>query len=304
MVKKYILISHILILFLILLLINLSFNHVFDNHFPMKIKESNLEKFTIENKNITLFVGDSHTNSGIYPKYISKNSYNFGNGGESYIEIYYHILDLIQKNASIANVILEIDSSMLLKNAETRFENRLYYYKDKIGIKSISNILDKNILSTWLNLNFGFIGRGEFFGLTLLDVSLGSDGAPKNSNTTMDISYFDGKKNLISVDNLSYFYFNEILNLVKINNLKIIFINYPASFYAENLIETESLDKHYNLINKSILNYIGTPLILDYRYLFYNETDKFTDGVHLNDLGATEFSKFLVKDLKELNLIE
>lgn len=80
---------------------------------------------------------------------------------------------------------------------------------------------------------------------------------------------------------------NKINAFAKKNNFSIIY------FMAPFCPKTKNLDYSKKLESK-------LPSFLDYSHIFPNQEDYFYNCSHLNDLGATEFSKILAKDILSL----
>lgn len=268
-----------------------------------------------ENRNISYaFFGDSHTENAINPIYIN-NSYNFALGAENYIETYYKIKKIVEKdNVSIKNIVLEIDPHTFSERTiseDTIFTN-LYLYKNYLSLNDIKKIRkNDSIYKIWFEENFPVIGHGEDFRFIYFkDISTIYHGWLNNTGnfSTLDKEkilkrtydlHFNNKKRIA---NLTFEYFLKILDFAKEKNISIFLIKYPQSkelndyLSVRNITSEDYYDYIFNEIDFKGINY----KLLDYYKEYFNNSGYFADSDHLNGLGAQIFSKKINNDLKLL----
>lgn len=256
--------------------------------------------------------GDSHARDGFNPDYVI-NSFNFATSGEDYVETYYKILKLLNKdNIKIKNIILEIDTHSFSNNIRTnkRLFQELDYYSKFISLKEISQLKEQNLLFTYIQNTFKIAGKGNeimsyyFNPPTPTEINKGWT----NNTHFLDInkskiSSNDFSAELTQINNRSLNYFKKILTLANEKNINIILIKYPMSIVYDlklkehNISRREYYKKLYKEIDKITTNY----RILDYYNLYFNNINYFGDEDHLNYIGSTLLTKKIAEDVKTIN---
>ena len=261
------------------------------------------------------FFGDSHIVDALNPIYIN-NSFNFGSAGEDYIETYYKIRKIIEKDRiRINNFILQIDRHTLSNKLRTN--NRLFmnlmYYSQFIPLNQIAELKEKDRFSLLLEINLPIAGKGieiiDFFKSPpdLTPITLGwnnrtedfSLGEKENYTLTRIRDHFiDNDLVLDSINEKSLEYFCKILEIAKENNIKIILIKYPVSKeYDKGLKKNNiSIENYYNELFNKINNVTLNYILLDYYDDFFEHLEYFSDPDHLNFVGSEILSKKVAED--------
>ncbi|MDA3855584.1 MAG: hypothetical protein PF569_04960 [Candidatus Woesearchaeota archaeon] len=293
-------ISGYLFLFLIcFIIINFSFNFVYNHYTITPHKDKVYSHFISENTLEYLFLGDSHTYMGLNPEFISNTSFNYAFPGESYAENYYRLKRIVEKDRVIPEIVfLEIDGSMN-ENIDL-FQRSLYLIRNDVSYAQISEDYGFSVKS-FINYNFGFIGRGIFFGYVFLDKnkldSINAQGfflsnGVLNNNTFVIDYKMDSKVDLISLD--------RILKLSKKNEIGVIFIKYPHNVRLN--LNDSSVKEYYLSIGEVVRDNNINFTIFDYSETYMDNDSLFFDLDHLNYIGAEIFSKDLNKRIDELKI--
>jgi hypothetical protein len=311
----------VILFLLIILLLNSIYINIIQKNEMNSRQEAEWQKYKNTLPNNTLhyaFFGDSPVQNGLNPNYIN-NSFNFAIGGENYVETYYKIKKILEKeDVKINNFVLEIDPhtfSDKIRTEEGLFRDARYFNKF-ISLDEMSKLKDKEIIPLFLNVHFPILGEGygivRYFmlGSELTQTSLGWYNKTSNySNQDRTIGalsvcnyLFAKEPNLL--ENKSLNYFKEILKLAKINGIKIIFIEYPFSHEYDVEINKRNISRKifYDDLFKEIDSETKDYLVLDYYSLFKNNPEFFGDANHLNYAGAEVLSKRINEDLINISL--
>ncbi len=264
------------------------------------------------------FFGDSHTANDVNPEYIN-NSFNFATYSEDYIETYYKIKKLLEKdNVKINSVVLEIDMhtfSDRIRTEEALF-SEVRYYNEFISLDEMSKLKgNKSKISLLLGKYLPFLGNGkELISLTIKKgisplklgwVKLDSNWSLElNKEVTASRRYNDMYRapgNLLTPGSVNYFL--EILKLCEKNDIQIILIKYPVTkeYYDELAKHNISREQHYYALFNEIDRITKNYAVLDYYNCFFQQPEYFGDVDHLNYVGSEVLSKKINKDLMNVN---
>jgi hypothetical protein len=302
----------ILVLILLNILSNIVYKNVVMGGTPVMRTQKQIEKFNY--KIDYLIIGDSHPQHGLDTR-ILKNSFNFSTAAESYILSYYKLKYMLDNNLKdIQSIILNID----LHSFTTRRSNRIpipfnYYYSKYIDYLEVGK--RKRKMLPYLNEYI----KGTFFSFMgcWKDIYMAIEGKEKN------ISLFNGyvpahskflKKDPHRItkvrtryqfsktkyfDKDLAFYFEKILDLSDTKGIKILLIKMPISeLYYDYVIKYFDPDELYHKIDK-IIESRKNIMLLDLQKFFFNKPHFFRDCDHLNELGAHNCTKRVVRFLKK-----
>lgn len=234
----------------------------------------------------TLFMGASHIEKGINPKYYP-SSVNLAAGSERYMFTYIKLKKLLEQNNQLDTLFLQFaptdiqvntDSKYFSPNEMSRYlplysplfslEQWKIYSNNKIT--ALTLLTQKILKKIPTNIN-KFGGYKPSFGVFI----------EKDKEYKMPVWSESGH-------DINYKYLNKIINLCVQRNIKVIFIYMPmynkSSFY--------NTDYFYNIYKNKFS---------DIEFLDYSEwkcpNDYRNDEHHLNNIGAINFTKKLKKDL-------
>ncbi len=262
-----------------------------------------------ENKKIeNYFLGSSQVKNGINPMYID-NAYNFGHGGERYVESYCKLMALLDKGASIENIFISYDFSDFTKDSLAFEGLKLNYYEGCIPIAEMSEFRKENFISTYIKSKFPIIGNGENFVISQFGLYSPHKNNKLGWNNNDKILDLDDKmelsklNSLVSKDNnvhpLSLKYFLQIIDLAKNNNINIFLIRYPMhKIYIDSL--NIQINEVLEQVNKELNSRVNENdyILLNYFDLFVDKPNFFKDYVHVNTKGAEALSIKINEDIK------
>jgi len=261
------------------------------------------------------FFGDSHVRSAMNPAYIP-NSFNFANIGEDYIETYFQIKKLLEKDgAEIDNFVLQLDpitfSNKLRVNGtllqELRFYSRLMSYEE------LSKLRNEGKVATYIKTKFPVLGGGEYIIWYLLEgrkIILTQEKGWTNSTRNFDLTdktdlSMSGEFNFDpdTINKKSLDYLIKIIELAEEKNINLIFVKYPHTREYDQELEKRNIsrenyyEKVFTTINKTTTNY----KLLDYYSEFFDSPELFSDGSHLNHIGSTIISKRVLEEARSIS---
>jgi len=244
-------------------------------------KENLFNSFIAKNSSIDyLFIGDSHTVSGIVASEIKSNSFNYGVPSESFTDTYFRLRDTLKKNITIKAIVLEVDYSM---GHIDIYPAKMHFYKKYILLSDLMKSNKSDKASIIAKYYIPFAGEINTYYMNPRGNIFDRHGTKTREHPPKKIS-------LTEIPNRPYSntdYLDEIIELCEKKNIDLIFLMYPL--YYKN---TENHIYYENMYEK--LN--GTYL-LDYTNLFINNSELFTDNKHLSLDGAQKLTAVLNGDL-------
>jgi len=292
-------------------------NYVYEERRVYK-KELDYNRFISElpQKEIDfVFFGDSHVLHSVNPKYIP-NSYNYAFGGEKYTETYYKFRRLLDiEKIKINYAVFELDLNTFTINSEDRAFHlkHIDIYSKFVSYKDIKDIRNESLFNVWILSHFPFIGDGLILSERFKSATGLGNTFYKGWNS-LNLSWEDRQKNMnisdqpyISLeilDQLSFEYFIHTIKLAQNRNISIVFVKYPMDKHFDNRLNKYNLSRnsYYNEIFSAIDPILGDDYrVLDYYDLYFNEPLYFADQVHLNLLGAENFSIRIYRDLLSID---
>jgi hypothetical protein len=258
-----------------------------------KMVTDNLNK----EKNISLLVlGDSHTQNGLNIENKIPNSLNLSASAESYYFCYNKLKYFTDRNIPIDRLILGYGPHSLSKSldtiwlmAEDNFIEKFRSYSPFLNYGTIP-IFFKQVNWTpfmYFKLLPPLVYQPfyAFERKLLLNKLPFIGGFEPNTNRLKSDSHLNDslKKSEISLSDLQLFYLQRISDLCESKGIELILLNVPV-FSGEKVGSS--------LIENSKFK------VLDYGDLWKGNEYYFADYVHLNEIGAKEFSSILLKDLE------
>ncbi|WP_156100679.1 hypothetical protein [Gillisia sp. Hel_I_29] len=242
-----------------------------------------------------VFIGSSRVdntiNADIITSITSKSTINLGFQGAK-IDDYYIILQLLkEQNIKFKKVFIQVDYVFNMDGNSEILKSYLMPYIHKDFITKLIKKRDKEFyqlkyIPFYRYLIYDYkLGFREFFNSAINHRSatdFKNGYFPKYGSTNQKLSS-TLPDHVISRNN----YINKINAFAKKNDITIIYFMAP---YCPN---TKNLNYSKKLKNK-------LPSFLDYSHVFPFQEDYFYNCSHLNDRGATEFSKIFAKDILRL----
>jgi len=313
-------VGFIAILMVVLLTANLSYLKFIEPRKLIERKEVSYDEFIASLKDRELdiaFFGDCHPQSDLNPFYIA-NSYSFADGGESYVETYYKLKKIIEKDkVQIKNIVLQVDLHNFSAKArpKERLFGQLYFYSQFVSLKDIAKLKNESLFPLILEKNIPVLGNGKEFIQSMLRLEKAAPiylGRPMNSDEVQLRSMSEMAKAAylaqfteeepLKIDQQTFHYFLEILRIAKENKMNVIFVKYPLSkeynleIEKHNLARKEYYDEIFSEVDKVIEKYV----VLDYYDIFFDKPEYFNDSEHLNNAGAAVFSQKLNEDIAKM----
>jgi len=285
------------------------FVELFISYYPNTFNtKANYFKSNAQNIEI-LFLGSSHTQNSVNPKYIDISSVNLAYGSQDYeldAAIYFKYIDRLNK---VNKVVIEIDYHSLEKKNKDDFYRLLWYYKyyninlnnfksyNKLSLFASNPVFFKNYLKNKLNpfnkkaiINeFGFIENDSdifekfnFDKKTIIETSLTR---LKNRHNIESIANFEFNKEILK---------SLIDNCIK-KNIQVIILKNPQYLTYVNNYNKEKI-KRRNIFLDS-LSSIEKIKILDFETDTRFNVNDFKNDNHLNSNGAEKLSKLINEEI-------
>jgi hypothetical protein len=318
--------SSICLSFIILIIFTLFNNIYLKKVIPKKLihrKEASWQKYKTSLTDKTLeyaFLGDSHVLFGLNPELV-KDSYNFADVGQDYVETYYIYNKILEKDKiQINNIVAPLDTHTFSNNIRTK--ERLFrqstYYSRLVPAKDFIKLKDTNRLNFIINKTFPLLGNGNelfnlffppeitntYYGWISVSINFQSKNTKqRNISTEKRINLHFPNSNVESLINeKSFSYFKKIAQLSQQNKTSLTFIKMPISREYNNKIIEKNIqrEQYYNRIFNELDNLNIKYKVLDYYKIFFNNPEYFYDPDHLNSVGAEILSKRLATDLENL----
>ncbi|WP_027728021.1 hypothetical protein [Treponema sp. C6A8] len=254
------------------------------------------------------FLGNSRIYRGINPDKINSiECYNFGHDNDSYNQIYYKILYLLQNNKNIRCLLIGTDYFQFSFLSDTRshiysqlFPKRYIYDFKRNSFSYWPHIIQKNYRniqdfvfndSTTINILRYFFHKPISYQLPYL------------KDNGQYITYGNAKGTEkeprdYTILNIQYEYFLKIIKLCEKEKINL-FVIMPPLWKAELYSHSENERIEFN---KMILNTLSNTSFSGH-YLNYSEENgiseytDFTDTTHLNSIAADKYSEYIDKKI-------
>ena len=279
------------------------------------IKEQQLSELSYHVK--YLFIGDSHIQNGINPKYFER-AFNLAASNENYTLTFFKLKAISEKlNQTPEVIVMPIDISSFSSFRANRYKGvsdlvSFYDWLDLYETTGNTSYLFKFFIENM----FAYSGQYIVINKAVPKLIFGNDQKFYNGFKPRN-GVIEGKKNTIErcskqadlyLRDYNYFdktmvhYFKEILNYCTKNKIKVILVKLPLyKDYIEACRQYVPLEAYYDSIMQ-ITNEFDNITILDYQNVFDSNGEYFRNPDHLNWEGAEAFSKLLSNDLQKLNL--
>ena len=272
-------------------------------------------KYFISNVNNIecLFLGSSHTQNGINPKFIEIKSANISYGSQDYQLNSAIFFKYIKKLTKLNKVFIELDyQSLEHKNKSDYFRLPWYYkyYDVNLGNYKIYNKTSlylsnptffKNYLIDKLNPNnkthiinnFGFLEND--FGV-FKELNFNEENIKKTFKARL--------KNRHNSESIANYKFNRskitsIINYCNNNNIDVILLKTPAYLTYRNNYNEDKNERRRLFLDSLSLN--KQNLILDFETDTRFNIKDFMNDDHLNPNGAMKLSTFINDQMKQWN---
>lgn len=234
-----------------------------------------------------------HYDPTIIEKTLQKSCYNCGNAGNGII-LFYGQYKMIRKRYNPTKILYDVTADFdLIQNDNHKYLDLLRPYYSQEGVDSIFLSVDYSekykMLSNMYQYNSKFI---QIITDNFIPQQSDINGyKPINQKMNYEPILEKDKKNQKGYDTLKLYYLEKLIQECK-NKTQLIFIISPQ-YKKETYKEYQpiiSLCKKYNI---PLLNHHND------KNFIYNK-NYFFDSVHLNKNGATQFSKVIANELKNL----
>ena len=251
-----------------------------------------------------IILGTSHATHGIRPSYLNLpgiSVYNFALNGstpEFYFKWYTEIFQKTYQKPEYIIYCIDwflFDDHILLR----RYEQDAEHFPFNVFIKKLINIKDYNNKSLLLN-RFPIIKYKEVSDLIHIITNVPNEKYPIEDYDRGFIPYEAYNPNSINyleerISSRQVYYFENLMELLTNDGIKIIFVNIPEFGDIDNYKNKKTFDFFNEIANKHsvpILNYN-----IDKRSMINQQRAYYSDWMHLNGKGSSEFSKLLSRDL-------
>lgn len=308
-------------LFLILIAVYLT-TTLYIHFFPLNYNNPNNTRIWLVNKTLdkqydlsdssisVLFVGDSRLNAAIDYRLI-KNSWSFGIGGATPIEIYYLTKKYIKSYQSPATIFVSISPRFMteifafwdlaVRNdffTNEEFQEISTYskkYDDTIKINIIKFILYRLNCPIFYqdDLRNNLIVFGKEENLQLIEYIMNNRGRRPHfnlKNTCSELNY--EAKNMGNFTPLPIFdlYFDKILKLCQEEQIMCVFLAMPMNESSFNVLKTDFVKDYQKYMQQK---QVAFPKFLISDSLYSYPDSLFGDASHLNSTGTKIFTNSL-----------
>lgn len=252
--------------------------------------------------NEILFVGDSHIQNALNPKFLP-GSINIAQPAEPYIITYWKLKNILEFNQRVKIVVLGFAPHNIAKFNDYKFSDPKWMsemFNRSYTIQEFSSIKDK------VSIDFK-----EFYKVVFKKTSfyphknhLGYIGSYSNStrNKTNDSEvaigrHFYYKSIYPEVSETSINYLDSIVKFVSNKQKTLILINTPVHESYANKVPQKVDRVYHNLVDK----YKNEEIIVIDKYRASYNDSLFLNSDHINEYGATKFTKELRQILKNEN---
>ncbi len=263
-----------------------------------------------------VLLGDSHAMMGVRAKYLG-NAANMSQLGEGYVIRYYKLRYNLRKNpGKITTMILPVDLHSFSPAWGERFNlvssSRYVNYADYMWHNGVSARALKSFIHYYLfpyadfspELYRRLPGQQDETRreqMQRLVRNLAETGVSQQQLQWLMRTHYGEEREWLSERHLRYF--NRIKDLCQKENIRVIFVRFPVSRHyfeaASAVLPVEEIDR----FSQELVDDWPGAIILDYRDLYFDRDDYFSDPNHLNADGSTAFTQRLRDDLLELGVL-
>ena len=278
--------------------------------------------FKLKQKDVQiLFLGMSDMRSALIPSEFDPIAFNYGSGGENYIETYYKLKACIDDTPNLEVVILSVAMASFSSDLSNRIRMKSYEFIRGDDFEELCRLKGYTVLTQKIKVFlyqklFYVMERYRFREYIKNLIHLIVYG--KIHLQPLDSGYTMRKHSTISIEEdrrkLEYLikdtepfdkdlmlYFQKILMLCRKNHIKVVTITLPQTNYFLQMMQPYvKMDQVYE---KVILNNEYSPYItkhLDYLEAMPDNHYLFANGNHLNHNGALIISGRVSKEINQL----
>lgn len=306
-----------------LLLVNLIANEIYTrlvlSHSYLYRTEAEFQEY--KDSIQILIVGDSHPMSAVDTRQM-QGAFNLTSPGENIIQTYYRLRYYLEvEPLDVKLVVLPLDLHSFSSFRISRFESMNFWskYINCVELAKISDSLGSymrrhatgnltyagGVSDTvkLLQVRAGLV-EGEdplFMGFRVKSARFVDEGNKKNNARIIVGKHLMGYEPLHPEAEA---YFLRILDLLAAHDVKVVLVEYPVSReYYQSAGVAMDIPEFYRSLGDLLKKRSQEPPILDYHDLFWNDQINFSDPDHLNEAGASEFTRILEQDLEELGYL-
>jgi len=267
-----------------------------------------------------LFLGDSHTLSGIDPEVIH-GSFNFGSAGETTELTYFKLRGILASGkVRIRRIVLQMDQHSLSSSAvdQRSYLEDLRYYTHFVPVSVLRDNYNESSLLLRIRRLFPVIGNGDKLFLSPWNApaakvvrgwstdesrfsSKGVDAGTRIAERTID-AWTKGHKQ-ISEQGLRYVI--ELLTLARDHGIEVVILRFPVSKTYKDVLGRKGLmsrDRFYDHVLSAIREKVSLSYEqIDFYDVFEGHPEYFADSNHLNGEGAMVFSQMVSDRLRRLH---
>jgi hypothetical protein len=309
--KKFILKTIIFTAIALSMLFVLNYLYVNTNYY----KSQNTFKFkNVPDKLEIVNLGNSHGGKGIDYSFTDYKGFNFALPAQNFHYDYRILSQYADKIKEGGIVIIPVAYFSLWEDysSEDRFKARQDRYYDFLSPEyfdefSVSNYITQKmlpVLNAGISLRYiindkntvlaeADIAKENQFKISELD-QVAVERANHHKNIINEYGEFEASKDKL----------NKIISVAKSNNLKPVLITVPYLNYYNQQFSSDLLKKFRQEINEIAEN--NKIIYLDYSHSdkFQSESNLFLDTDHLNLVGREKFTKILINDLQQIEILK
>jgi len=288
----------------IVIFIGLTVVLFFASNYAMEKRIYNSSVFSLKNEPIYLFIGHSHP-AHAYNDSLIEKSINFSSLAESYFYEYFKLKYITKKNKSIKYVLIEVTNNQTIESSDEWITYKDYislHYPKKSSLMSFSEKYDLYKLNkrgfydafimTYQSNLLNFVQntpiKVTYFGGYYPTEINKADSILQNTN--VDSLLLAEQKKEYKISSLNLYYLKKCIKYCENNGLKVFLIRTPVHPKSPQLGNEKIFKEHLATFKNNIE-------FLDFNNLVF-PNDHFRDLTHLNTKGATVYSIWFNKMLK------
>jgi hypothetical protein len=262
-------------------------------------------------------LGDSHAQVGVVPKELGSAA-NLSQLGEAYIVRYYKLRYNLRKNpGKIQTLVMPMDlhsfSPFWGENFNIVSSSRYVNFLDYMWHTGVTSRVLRSFVHYHL---FPYADCTDDIyealpasqkeirrkAMVRFVRSLAETGATEEQIDNMMTTHYGEERLWLSQKGLLFF--NRVKALCQTENIRVIFVRFPVSEpYVEAASQVVPIEE-FDAMTQDLVDAWPGAVLLDYRELYFDREDLFTDLNHLNAKGAEHFSRHFREDLVRLGVFE
>ena len=259
-----------------------------------------------------LIVGDSHILFSVNPDYFH-NSFNYAGGNENYIQTYYKLKDIVEKQKKIPEfILLPIDPSSFCAFRSERFINDAYWIRYVNFIEVSREKRNYHYLYRYFMARFASYAGNYAYLYNFINPlssyfnSEHSGFVPRHDNFKLDRNKEKSARHqaLLYLGDHKYFdhdmevYFCRMMDLCKNHGIGVFLVRIPLSeAYFRNIKKLVPVNDLYQKVDSLTKSYPNVHEIWKFQKAYFGHPDYFSNPDHMNVKGAKRFSIALYKEI-------